>query len=534
VSWIWNRLHRRADERGAVLFLAAAGIVLAMIAAGLAIDLGRIAAEKRTNQKVADLAALDAVRSLPGDPTGAARDSATRNGFNPADYLLAEAGTWQNGTFTPGPPGTADAVRVTVRSEVTDAFIPGTHSVMAVGIASAEKIAAFSIGSKLAAVGLDNTITNRLLSGMLGGNINVLSYDGIATSSVELGRLQSQLGFGSVDDLMNADLTMGQLLNATTTMLTSDGVAAAAEVNQISATLTNTTTFRLGDMIDVATGAEDAAAKTQLNVLQMITGGAILINGANFAAGCLNITNLPSVTVASVGNTGTSMCIKVIEPPKIYIGPEGGSVSTSQVELTFNTNVSVNVGVPPLASVAVSGTLPVKIAAAGATGTLTDIDCSGGNAGITVDVVAAPVPPASVTASNLTATATVLGIPASASFPATVASASVSNSSETLDFDYPSEFTPTAQSKSTTQQPMNVGTTVSSSGGNLTIGAISLPLGTLTNAVTAAIAPLVTQLQAQAVLPAFRALGISVGAADVAALRDYFNPSTCGSPTLVG
>ena len=59
-----GRLGRRRDERGAMLILAAVGLVLAMIFAALAIDIGFLAADKRTDQKFADLAALDASRDL--------------------------------------------------------------------------------------------------------------------------------------------------------------------------------------------------------------------------------------------------------------------------------------------------------------------------------------------------------------------------------------------------------------------------------------------------------------------------------------
>ncbi|MDQ4089729.1 MAG: hypothetical protein M3163_05445, partial [Actinomycetota bacterium] len=101
------RTHdRRPDERGAVLVLAVVGVVLAMIASALAVDLGFLAQEARTDQKVADLAALDAVRALPGDPTGAARASASRNGFDhlaPGHGLLVEWATSPTGTFTSSP-----------------------------------------------------------------------------------------------------------------------------------------------------------------------------------------------------------------------------------------------------------------------------------------------------------------------------------------------------------------------------------------------------------------------------------------------
>ena len=531
MNWIWSRIHRsRRDEKGAVLVIAIAGVLLATIAAALAVDLGRIAAEKRTDQKIADLAALDAVRSLPGDPTNAARTSATRNGFATASFLSAEPGSMVSGTFVPGPSGQpADAVRVTVRSPVSNAFITGQRTVTAVGIASVKEQAGFSIGSKLAAASLDNAVTNRILGGLVGGNVNILSYDGIAAATVELDELRSQLGFGTVSELLNANLTLGQLLSATSTILNNQGVLAAADVNSIAANVTNTSTFKLGDMIEVAQGAEGAAAKTKLNVLQMISGAAELANGTNFAAGCLNVTGLPNVAVPGIGNLGTTLCFKVIEPPKIYVGPEGGFVDTSQVELTFTPTFNVGVNVLSLPLITVSGSLPTKITAAGARGTLTRIECSGPQAGISVRVDPQPFS-SSVAAPNLTASA----LFASASFTGTGSTSSVTAGPTTLDFSYPSEFSPTAPSKSTPQTPLNLSSMTSGPGGNLSIGLISVPIPLLTNAVFVAIAPLFAAVEARVVLPALKALGVTVGSADVAALKDAFDPATCGSPTLVG
>ncbi len=58
-------MTKRRDERGSVLSLSAVGMVLAMLAASLSIDLGSLAQLSRELQKVADLAALDAVRPSP-------------------------------------------------------------------------------------------------------------------------------------------------------------------------------------------------------------------------------------------------------------------------------------------------------------------------------------------------------------------------------------------------------------------------------------------------------------------------------------
>jgi uncharacterized membrane protein len=84
-----RRTHR--DDRGAVLILGALFAGVAVIAAALAVDIGALVVQKRSNQRVADMASLDAVRGLASPATGLtqrgtaetlALASAKRNGFD--------------------------------------------------------------------------------------------------------------------------------------------------------------------------------------------------------------------------------------------------------------------------------------------------------------------------------------------------------------------------------------------------------------------------------------------------------------------
>lgn len=71
-GWIGRLLRLgRGDERGAVLPLTAVGLVAALAATSLTIDIGRIANRRRDLQAVADLVAIDASRVLAGRPLGA-------------------------------------------------------------------------------------------------------------------------------------------------------------------------------------------------------------------------------------------------------------------------------------------------------------------------------------------------------------------------------------------------------------------------------------------------------------------------------
>src|SRR5688500_17525408 len=129
---------------------------MALIMGGLAVDLGFIAQEARQNQKVADLAAMDAARALPADPTDAARESALRNGFDDVNgpNFVVESGTYTNGVFTPSAPAGATAVRVSVTSTHNNQFpfLDDDKEVTRRGIATNEAMGGFSIGSSLATI----------------------------------------------------------------------------------------------------------------------------------------------------------------------------------------------------------------------------------------------------------------------------------------------------------------------------------------------------------------------------------------------
>jgi uncharacterized membrane protein len=163
---VFRRSLRRREDRGAVLILGALFASVAIVAAALSIDIGALVLSKRSNQRIADLASLDAVRGLT-DRTVVERialESADRNGFSttPAGTRTCNGGsltpdpgaeyTWPDGRwmrvevgkYDPNVDGNfdpvacpptgiletlfpinADAVRVTISSPVAFNFMPG-------------------------------------------------------------------------------------------------------------------------------------------------------------------------------------------------------------------------------------------------------------------------------------------------------------------------------------------------------------------------------------------------------------------------
>lgn len=531
------------DEKGAILILATVGMVIAMIAGGLAIDLGSLAQDARQDQKVADLAALDAVRGLPADYTTLAQASAARNGFptGPGYSVTAVEGGKVSGTCQAVPGAGSACVTVTSPHRNDFPFLGGRTSMTRAGVASKTAFGGFMIGSSLATIDTSRSaILDRFMGGMLKGSglsINAVSWSGLASGSVTLEALRFQLasmGFavGTVDELLAADITVAQLAQATAQALALQGPTAAASLTALNALrtqilATTLTTFKLGEFFSIAQGASAAALATSLNVFQLITAGAQVANGNNFI-------DVPNVGI-SVGNVvSTRVRLQVIQPPQYYFGPVGGSVSTAQIDLTVTPTLNLPVMVG-LASVTVTNQLPVRITGAGATGTLTAATC-GASSGITVAVD--PTAFAGSATASLNARVVVLGVPtADVTIPTTNVVPTTNGGSTSLSFSFPSEFPPpdgTTTSKHAGSQPIGLSGLTQITAGSpvvtlLGILPLTIPVADIVSGVLAALGPVLADVDNLVMTPLLQALGLDVGSADVTALA-----LQCATPTLTG
>lgn len=545
---------RRRDEKGAILVLSTVGLVLAMIAAALSIDLGTLAQSAREDQKVADLAALDAVRVLPGtfdqsqigSVTQAAKDSALRNGFSftsPGYNLLVEWGPSNTGPFTslPAELGTATAVRVTATSPHENAFpfVSGPDTVSRKAVAAKKDVAGFTLGSSLANVNsTTSSLLNPIVGSMLGSTVNLslVSWQGLASGSVTLSALQAELaamGFnvGSVSELLDANLTLAQLYQATANVMTKNGdTANAAVFNTLKVNAVTATTIKLGRMITVEQGAESAAAGAQLNLLQLVTGSAQLANGTNM----ISVSDL-GISVPNALSVG--MTLKVIEGTKIYIGPAGAGphVTTGQVELILTPQVDI---LNLLGLVKVTGLFPVDLHAAGATGTLKSVACPSKDIVVTADPKAFS---GALKSSRLRVTSLSLLHLMDVDQTNSISTA-VDGPAQDLAFTYSTEFSPPNDvSKHVGSQPLGIKTpnVVTGTAVNvnlLGLASLGLSAGTVLDAVIAALDTMVGDIDSLVLTPLFKALGITIGGADVTALGiDPFTGGSlpqCGVPAL--
>ncbi len=412
VNSLSHRISRR-EERGAVLVLATVGFVLAMISASLAVDLGVLAADKRTDQKIADLAALDASRDLDGvtahcspppiasGPFCPAVISAARNfSANDADTTISAERVAPNaaGDWVADPVGLN--VRVTVSSPRKPYFpFVGSDSrtVTANAVAGAgNAIGTVRVGSTLASLSDDVPATsaksrlqvmmlNKTVSALIGGaySTNLVGWRGLANGEVSFGALTSELAavtgnatfsVGTIDEVLKSDFTAAQLFTAMANALNNSGdtadVSVANDVQTIGAKANSTylsQDFELLDLFNfggVVVGNKEDVANTTLNVLELVKGGAMLANGSNFASFELEVDDIVGGVIPG-GFTGATVSMGLIEPPQWAEGSAGKNPLTGQYYTAAHTSqLRVRVELRfdiPLTSIGSTGVISLKV-----------------------------------------------------------------------------------------------------------------------------------------------------------------------------
>jgi uncharacterized membrane protein len=561
-----RRLQRSRDERGAVLVLMSIALVVLIGATALAVDIGQETVKNRRLQQVADAVAFDAARALNGQTvsqlsaangavTLAVSDSAARNNF-PSGSLTAELGTMSGSTFTAGAASSVPtAVRITATGTTQFAFarVIGGSSV-ATGrkaVATRQSIGGFSIGSWLASLsGGNNTVLGALFGDAF--HLNVVSYNGLVGGTVTLRQLGLNMPVSvlSPTQLLNTSVSMHDLMLAAISALNAQGNTAAANVlNSMMLNASVTGTVKMGDFINVAAGGETAAADASLNVLQLLTASAMVMEKNSGHA-----LSIPTASVSIPGIASVTASATVIDGPKFYVGTAPGPTppaSTAQVRLTITPVINTTTGTQntpctlslssllglvgcvlnPLLPVGVTlnGSFPVDVTAASATGQLTAVNCA--TPGITVGYTTQAVNLNA--AANLNLDVTLLNQPFLNAARISVASGGkTSPTSNSVSFNYPGEFVP-APAKSVGSSNLGLNGLL-----NVTSANVSVLNGTLnTPAVSSIVASLAVpvlnsllgSLDSALVLPIMQSLGAKFGGADIAAIS-----YTCNGLRLVG
>ena len=325
-------------EHGAISAIGAVGLLMAISLAGLAVDLGHVFYQQRGLQKVADLAALSAATQIgnPSLATSIATSIAAQNetaedvALDPLQFGMASPAS-PNG-LAPVPVGGApDAVRVEATTTVDYFFIPGELALRAAAVATNQPLVDYQVGSYLASLDTaDAGILGAVISNQLGMSTTLVGYQGLAAANVRLGDLATGLGFGTVDDMLNADITAAQLGAATLSALGPEHEAQASLLQQINAGITNATQFQLGRFIQVDTSDEEAAADSEVNVLDLIGFGAQLANEDAFITMDLPVT-VPGLLTAQLTFQAVQPPVRKRAAPGPFDADPDGRAHTAQV-----------------------------------------------------------------------------------------------------------------------------------------------------------------------------------------------------------
>lgn len=394
---------RRDRQRGAIGLMAALTLALALLCTLVVVDSGRLYMEKRSLQRVADVAALEAA-SRGGDCTGSntastyATQSATRNGFTVSDNTRTLAtrcgilivGTDSRRTFAVDATR-SDAIQVTVSHSVPRSIAAGVSAMFdttpsspdvqlsAVAVAAGvPPIAALSIRNTTLQLNSANaSILNPLIGGFLGSSVNldVAGWQGLANSNISLlgylDQLKSDIKLSALDytQLLSSNIAVSQLLQSAINVLDPNGtLGATATVLGLKAlkVAAGTTQVVLGNLLQVQGGTDVAALNTKVNLMDLVEGFAQLANKQNGL-----VANFP-INLAGLAQVNAR--VQVIEPgqlsaignPKLAIkdpnprtGPNRIYVRTAQVKTLLNVKLPALDGIASLANAATNLIAPL-------------------------------------------------------------------------------------------------------------------------------------------------------------------------------
>lgn len=371
--------HKRENyrsQKGSVVIHVAIFLSFAVILF-IGTELGYLFYLKREFQKTADLAALAGAQALNANNCttafGAARsnanDGTTRN--MPATYSLTDAdmacGKWSPQDTTHANhfnelATEKNAIRVSITRTPDPLFIfftgNRTISVQAIAARALPK-AALSINSTLLTLQTGQSpVLDALVGGLLGGSINLgaVGWQGLVTSQINLLNFLDVLApaidltVGDYDGILNANVTVAQLLEVMASVLERNGALLTAEIREykqlaILAAALKLPPIRVGDALGVVTGTAASALDLSLQAAQLTQA---LVQLANSQVAD------PSAVLADVvlPIAGVTATVKIIEPPQFSavgnpelakaapLGPNKIYVRTSQIR----TLVSVDIG----------------------------------------------------------------------------------------------------------------------------------------------------------------------------------------------
>ncbi|WP_273822273.1 pilus assembly protein TadG-related protein [Pseudomonas asplenii] len=408
-----------SKQRGAIGLMAALTLGLALLSMVVVVDSGRLYLAKRSLQRVADTAALEAAsrggNCLAGlSAASYATQSANRNAFvvGSGNTLTTACGTLATGadnlrTFSVDA-SKSDAIRVIAKTSVATSIAAGIGSLFsggptnlntqltatAVAAAPLPYLAQLNIRSTLLSVDTTRSNTlNQLFSGLLGGSVNVTTagWDGLVKTNINLLSYMNQLAVslgvtaGDYNALLNTQASVTTFIKAAADVLAANGATAAVTtaLGTLQVAATGANPIKLGDLLKLQTGTQSSGLNADVQLFQLIQGFVQLAN-KNGAA-------MATVPVSVLGVAGVTTTVGVIQPPQFSAigdprlakqnpnGPNQIYVQTGQVRALISVDLSLINSALQLANSALSaivGTINTLLAPGclfGGTCTQTDL-----------------------------------------------------------------------------------------------------------------------------------------------------------------
>lgn len=347
-----SRFNSPHQQRGAVAVFAAITLTALIISALIVIEIGRLYAAQRQLEKLATIAALDAVRVVGScdridppaydDVAAEVLASIGRNVVgNPEQFLgtgsliaLGEENS-EDGLRvldTGVEEEDASAIGVTLTRPTPAPLAPlllaggGSKTMTATAYAGQSVVGRISVGTRLLGLNTeDSALLNGLLGGLLGTNINLtaVDYNGLANADVTLLELaQVGAGVGAVGDLLDLQVGLPGALQIIGDALHDTGEGADQTAGNLLDTLAGVAdpqrdVFDFGELINIEDGAENLVGALPVNALDLLLGLAQVANqGYRVDLPLSGLVNIPGV--ASI-----DAFVRIGQAPQIALGRPG-------------------------------------------------------------------------------------------------------------------------------------------------------------------------------------------------------------------
>lgn len=335
-----------ARQRGAIGLMAVLTLGMALVFLLIVVDSGRLYLEKRSLQRIADMAALEAATrngdcAVGASATAYATASVNRNGFtlpDPTRSLAVACGTLSLDANSlrvfVANPSSSEAIRVIVSHSVPQSFAGGVGALFGGAPAgatlnlTATAVAALppplaSLTLRTTALSIDSSKSatlNALFGGLLGGSLNlsVAGWDGLVNTNISLlgylDRLKVDLGLNAAgyNQVLGASVAVSQLIQTAVNVLDPGGtLGATATIVGLQAlkVAAGSTTVVLGNLLHVENGSDVSTFATTVSVFNLIEGVVQLANKKNgvVATVPINLAGLAQITAR----------VQVLEPPQL-------------------------------------------------------------------------------------------------------------------------------------------------------------------------------------------------------------------------